>query len=133
MWQTSRCWARCHPEALVALRILLASSQPVGQSFQQAPEVCLRVQSSETPLSSLSTSQGWHWFGDPNLLVSQHFLLCSSPLHRLVQNVATLVSLTVLRPREADRSRQKRRHVYSYSFVRINFFFRDMSNSAFST
>lgn len=31
--------ASCHPEALVALRIRLATRQPVGQSFQQALEV----------------------------------------------------------------------------------------------
>lgn len=73
--------------------------------------------SSETPVSSLSTSQGWRWSGNPSLWLSPYSLLCRSPLDRLVEKVGTLVSFPVFRPRAAGREAGRRARMFLASVL----------------
>lgn len=93
------------------MRIWLATRQPVGQSFQQAPEVQLSGSELRNPSIFIAhkTEVALVWKSQP-VAVSVLFALqqLSGQIGRECGYLTGLVSLTVFRPREAGREAVRR-------------------------
>lgn len=103
--------ASCHPAAVVALRIWLATRQPVGQTFQRAPEVLLSGSELRNPSIFIAHKPGVALVWKSQAVAFSVFFALQQPsgqIGRECGNLTGLVSLTVFRPREAGREAARR-------------------------